>query len=199
MSFAFSFSLRCGGKFRCKFIIVRVHLKFMNSSTAQYKEMLIQLKLSAPVPPSLQFPLPLDSLASQCHCDCVTILPVHRDDTTKLHACLMMWADTTTLVSPLLDDDATTWSGNVPCTVRPSLTVVAEVQVHLLLPGHSSRRIRISVSTTRVPAVVVLGGDTIRSEEFVGAVQRVKEIWTGQDEESWVCRMACRTDPGLTD
>lgn len=118
MPFAFSFSLRCGGKFRCKFIIVRVHLKFMNSSTAQYKEMLIQLKLSAPVPPSLQSsPLPLDSLASQCHCDCVTILPVHRDDTTKLHACLMMWAGTTTLVSPLLDDDATTWSGNVPCTL----------------------------------------------------------------------------------
>lgn len=98
MPFAFSFSLRCGGKFRCKFIIVRVHLKFMNSSTAQYKEMLIQLKLSAPVPPSLQSPLPLDSLASQCHCDCVTILPVHRDDTTKLHACLMMWAG----MAPLL-------------------------------------------------------------------------------------------------
>lgn len=98
----------CGGKFRCKFIIVRVHLKFMNSSTAQYKEMLIQLKLSAPVPPSLQSPLPLDSLASQCHCDCVTLLPVQRDDDeAKLHACLMMWAGTTTLVSPLLDDATT--------------------------------------------------------------------------------------------
>lgn len=103
-------SLCGGGKFRCKFIIVRVHLKFMNSSTAQYKEMLIQLKLSAPVPSSLQSPLPLDSLASQCHCDCVTLLPVQRDDDAeaKLHACLMMWAGTTALVSPLLDDATTT-------------------------------------------------------------------------------------------
>lgn len=37
--------------------------------------------------------------------------------------------------------------------------VVAEVQVHLLLPGHNSRRIRISVSTTTVAAAVVLVGD----------------------------------------